>query len=322
MDPSSQGDANGNKGKNAYSSWTNEEREVLVSLLVDATKCGWKDKNRSFSKRTIETSILPVLNQKCNCNKTHENYKGAMKWFMNRFDVVNEAFKIGPGFRINPDNGLLEAPEEVWELLCCYGIHKTHKWIRTTALDDYNDICIIFGGKATTGRITVDVSQNVTSATTCENEDKMIQDYVDSGLGNFEEPYYPLSTQPLSAEHGDVYSPILPKTNWHGMNLTLLHQRIDSKSELMGSVFCGVTSIASHIEALRAIIEEKSVDRRIEKLEKIREQKKKQCESDSVYASIMEIPDLTTDERFQAVEMFMYLSADDRNDWIRSKLNK
>ncbi|KAI3849324.1 hypothetical protein MKW92_024537, partial [Papaver armeniacum] len=96
----------------------------------------------------------------------------------------------------------------------------------------------------------------------------------------------------------------------------------DSKAELMGSVYVGVTSIASHIEALRAIIEEKSVDRRIEKLEKIREQKKKQCESDSVYASIMEIPDLTTDERFQAVEMFMYLSADDRNDWIRSKLNK
>ncbi|KAI3884317.1 hypothetical protein MKX03_017157, partial [Papaver bracteatum] len=23
--------------------------------------------------------------------------------------------------------------------------HKTHKWIRTTAFDDYNDICIIFG---------------------------------------------------------------------------------------------------------------------------------------------------------------------------------
>ncbi|KAI3938179.1 hypothetical protein MKW92_029247, partial [Papaver armeniacum] len=105
MDPSSQGDANGNKGKNAYSSWTNEEREELLSLLVDATKRGWKDKYGSFSKRTIETSILPVLNQKCNCNKTHENYKGAMKWFRNKFYVVNEAFKIGSGFGINPDNG-------------------------------------------------------------------------------------------------------------------------------------------------------------------------------------------------------------------------
>ncbi|KAI3885615.1 hypothetical protein MKX03_023049 [Papaver bracteatum] len=268
MDPSSQGDSNGNKGKNAYSSWTNEEREVLLSLLVDTTKRGWKDKNGSFSKRTIETSILPVLNQKYNCNKTHENYKGAMKWFRNRFDVS----------------------------------HKTHNWIITTAFDDYNDICIIFGGKAATGRITVDVSQNVTTATTCENEDKMIQDYVDSG----------------------------PKKNARNESDSIT-PAIDSKDELIGSVSAGVTYISSHIEALRAIIEEKSVGRRIEKLEKIKEQKKKQCESDSVYAAIMEIPDLTTDERFQVVEMlsnkskkemFMYLSANDRNDWIRSKLNK
>ncbi|MCL7033792.1 hypothetical protein MKW94_007884 [Papaver nudicaule] len=162
MDPSNQGDASGNEGNSAYSSWSNEEREVLLSLLVDATKRGWKDKNGSFNKRTVETLILPVLNQKCGCTKTHENYKSAMKWFRKRFDVVNEAFKIGSGFGINPSNGFLEAPEEVWTDYFKATSNKTHKWIRTTAFDDYDDICIIFGGKAATGKVTVDVSQNVT----------------------------------------------------------------------------------------------------------------------------------------------------------------
>ncbi|KAK1399898.1 hypothetical protein POM88_009761 [Heracleum sosnowskyi] len=53
------------KGKAAgYKTWTIDESNELLNLMVDAAKRGWRDSNGLFTKVTVEKKILHVLNEK------------------------------------------------------------------------------------------------------------------------------------------------------------------------------------------------------------------------------------------------------------------
>lgn len=75
MGDSQQGNNKG-KGKNVgtYNSWTLEESNELLQLMVDAAVRGWRDSNGMLSKQTVEKKILPALNQKLGCQRTYSQY--------------------------------------------------------------------------------------------------------------------------------------------------------------------------------------------------------------------------------------------------------
>nr|XP_017221751.1 PREDICTED: uncharacterized protein At2g29880-like [Daucus carota subsp. sativus] len=77
------------KGKTpGYKTWTIEERNELLNLMVDAAKRGWRDSNGLFTKVTVEKKILPILNEKMLFNS---------------------------GFGWDPITKKFTAPNEVWE---------------------------------------------------------------------------------------------------------------------------------------------------------------------------------------------------------------
>ena len=59
-----------------YNSWTVEQTNLLLEqtnlllqLMVEAVGRGWRDASGLLSKQTVETWVLPSLNEKLNCNK-------------------------------------------------------------------------------------------------------------------------------------------------------------------------------------------------------------------------------------------------------------
>ncbi|MCL7041995.1 hypothetical protein MKW94_003238, partial [Papaver nudicaule] len=115
MDGCSQETENSSNKKNSYDQWTEQETDELLKLLVDATLEHRKDKSGAFSKKTVETRILPKLNRICQCNKTYENFKEKYRWFKNRLGQYQEMFKCSSGFVWNPDTKMIDGTDEMWD---------------------------------------------------------------------------------------------------------------------------------------------------------------------------------------------------------------
>ncbi|KAK1355282.1 hypothetical protein POM88_048538 [Heracleum sosnowskyi] len=104
------------KGKAAgYKTWTIDESNELLNLMVDAAKCGWRDSNGLFTKVTVEKKILPVLNEKLGCQKTHSQYLSRLKWFKTRYINYSKLMLFNSGFGWDPITKKITAPNEVWE---------------------------------------------------------------------------------------------------------------------------------------------------------------------------------------------------------------
>ncbi|KAI5324015.1 hypothetical protein L3X38_033088 [Prunus dulcis] len=58
------------KSKQDYNAWTVEESRMLLQLMVDATSHGWRDANGMLSKATVETKLLPKINEKLSFSVT------------------------------------------------------------------------------------------------------------------------------------------------------------------------------------------------------------------------------------------------------------
>ncbi|CAN6987220.1 unnamed protein product [Brassica oleracea var. botrytis] len=90
----------GEKEKNQYSLWNSEEIKVLIELLVEGIQRGWRDSNDIMNKATVEHKILPVLNERLGCQKTHKHYQSRIKFLkgfgwdptMKRFVASNEVW--------------------------------------------------------------------------------------------------------------------------------------------------------------------------------------------------------------------------------------
>lgn len=72
----------------AYEFWNVRETTMLIRLLVDGIKQGWRDKNGSMSKMTVEKKILPNLNATLGCHKTHKHYLSKIKSLKNLFQTI------------------------------------------------------------------------------------------------------------------------------------------------------------------------------------------------------------------------------------------
>ncbi|KAG4909925.1 hypothetical protein JHK87_056041 [Glycine soja] len=91
-----------NKGKSRdkdnYVSWTMEDTNELLHLLVDAMNRGLRDANGSLSKQNVERIILPQLNAKTKFPKTYSHYLSRMKWFRNQYNMMSTLMRNNSGF--------------------------------------------------------------------------------------------------------------------------------------------------------------------------------------------------------------------------------
>ncbi|KAL5180622.1 Uncharacterized protein HKD37_01G001711 [Glycine soja] len=95
-----------NKGKSRnkdnYVSWTVEDTNELLHLLVDAMNRGLRDANGSLSKQNVERIILPQLNAKTKFPKTYSHYLSRMKWFRNQYNMMSTLMRNNSGFGWDP----------------------------------------------------------------------------------------------------------------------------------------------------------------------------------------------------------------------------
>ncbi|GAU17078.1 hypothetical protein TSUD_105770 [Trifolium subterraneum] len=89
------------KGKSRdknYVSWTMEETNELLHLLVDAINRGLCNTNGLLSKQNVERIILPRLNDKTKSLKNYSHYLSRMKWFKNQYNMTSTLMRHNSGF--------------------------------------------------------------------------------------------------------------------------------------------------------------------------------------------------------------------------------
>ncbi|XP_074337295.1 uncharacterized protein At2g29880-like [Apium graveolens] len=150
--------------------------------MVDAAKRGWRDSNGLFTKVTVEKKILPVLNEKLGCQKTHPQYLSRLKWFKARYTNYSKLMLFNSGFGWDPITKKFTAPNEVWEEY--FKVHPNHKSYRTDTFGDYDDLRIAVGNGTAIGKNAIGLGDD-TDARTYDNEaskkyqplDDLVYDY-------------------------------------------------------------------------------------------------------------------------------------------------
>lgn len=97
-----------------YTQWTLDETKVLVELLVEGIQRGWRDTSGVMNKATVEHKILPVLNERLGCQKTHKHYMSRMKYLKSKYDMYTDLQRFSSGFGWDPIMKKFTASDEVW----------------------------------------------------------------------------------------------------------------------------------------------------------------------------------------------------------------
>ncbi|XP_060673271.1 uncharacterized protein At2g29880-like [Ziziphus jujuba] len=103
------------KGKTAYNTWTSQESNMLLELMVDAANRGWRDNNGVFSKLTVESKILPKLNEALGCNKNYTKYQSRLKWFKTHYQTFSQLMCFNSGFGWDATTQRFTATDEIWD---------------------------------------------------------------------------------------------------------------------------------------------------------------------------------------------------------------
>ncbi|KAL5170123.1 putative serine/threonine-protein kinase WNK5 [Glycine soja] len=165
-----------NKGKSRdkdnYVSWTMEDTNELLHLLVDAMNRGLRDANGSLSKQNVERIILPQLNAKTKFPKTYSHYLSRMKWFRNQYNMMSTLMRNNSGFGWDPIGKTFTAHEDVWKDYL--KSHPSHSKLRGKSMVDYEYLKIIVGGGVSSGNNSISVDPDDTDATTFEPENRTV----------------------------------------------------------------------------------------------------------------------------------------------------
>ncbi|KAI9154610.1 hypothetical protein LWI28_028820 [Acer negundo] len=121
--------------------------------MVEAVGRGWRDASGLLSKQTVETRILPSLNEKLNCNKTYNNYQSRLKWFKVQYQIYTELMRHSSGFGWDPITRRFTTSEEVWEDYL--KSHPKEGHFHTKHYVDYEDLRIVIRNVTALGKNTI-----------------------------------------------------------------------------------------------------------------------------------------------------------------------
>ncbi|XP_045825029.1 uncharacterized protein At2g29880-like [Trifolium pratense] len=332
-----------NRGKSKdkdYVTWTMEETNELLHLLVDAMNRGMRDANGLLSKQTVERSILPDLNAKTRFPKTYTHYLSRMKWFKNQYNMMSTLMRHNSGFGWDSIAKTFTATEEVWKDYL--KSHPSHNKLRGKTMIDYEYLKIVVGGGVSTGNNSIAVDPDDTDATTLEPENATTYEPENRSVGieefsydansdtfvppdNYEPQYQPPSPSQLSPpSHPPLNSEVpLERQNSHkrkrfeyGGSYTTVG--INNQDNVMRNLSVGIETIAVNFEKISNMMEKREKDRdRDRELEGI------------IWEVIKDIPNLNDMTRFKTAELlntkakkdfFLKMSSEERSSWIKFKL--
>ncbi|BBG99306.1 hypothetical protein Prudu_008948 [Prunus dulcis] len=166
---------------------------MLLQLMVDAASCGWCDANGMLSKATVETKILPKINEKLS----------RLKHFKREYQKYSQLIRHSFGFGWDPTTKKFTAPEEVWKDY--FKSHPKDTNIQTKTCEDYEDLQIIIGNATTIGRNSLGLGDD-TDARTFRVEDRHVEIEDFAFIPNHNEPPH----QDLPLRHFSSSLPFRP----------------------------------------------------------------------------------------------------------------
>ncbi|XP_073138099.1 uncharacterized protein At2g29880-like [Henckelia pumila] len=302
-----------------YNVWTAEESNELLKIMVDAAMRGWRDKNGVFSKKTVETKILPALNDKLGCGKTMTQYQSRLKWFKQRYASYSKLMRHNSGFGWDPVTKKFTANDEVWDDY--FKSHPRHEYYRTDTFEDYEELKIVVGNGTATGKHSNGSGDDNESRTVEIEENRgtsLLDDYVyDHNTGEYfvqgdrqessyqppflEDSVSPLPSHPISLEVPPT-SKKRDRTDFEG------------KSTTCKSINPNVMHEFSH-----------SLEKVVSKIESIGNA------GDTCWDAIKEVPNLDNRTRYKVLDLlntrskkmdFIKMTVEERSGWIEYKLEE
>ncbi|KAH1212378.1 Uncharacterized protein GmHk_14G040598 [Glycine max] len=268
-----------NKGKSRdkdnYVSWTMEDTNELLHLLVDAMNRGLRDANGSLSKQNVERIILPQLNAKTKFPKTYSHYLSRMKWFRNQYNMMSTLMRNNSGFGWDPIGKTFTAHEDVWKDYL--KSHPSHSKLRGKSMVDYEYLKIVVEGGVSSGNNSISVDPDDTDATTFEPENRTvgIEEFSydpnsDTFItpNNYEPAYQPPSpNQPSPPSHPPLDSEVpIEKQNCHKRRRSEYGGSssavgINNQGNVLENLSVGIGTIAVNFEKISNMMEKREKDR-------------------------------------------------------------
>ncbi|ONH94313.1 hypothetical protein PRUPE_7G010100 [Prunus persica] len=312
----SQQENNKGKGKEKenYESWTMDDTNELLHLLVDAINSGLRDANGSLSKQNVERVILPRLNAKIRFPKTYNHYLSRMKWFKKQYNKMSTLMRNNSGFG--------------------------HSKLKEKSVVDYEDLKIVVGSGTATGNGSTALGADDTDATTYgeENRDFGMEDFSydpnnDAFIApNHYEPSYqpPLPRQCSPPSHSPLGSEVPTKkssrnkrnrSEYEGSSRSV---GTNNQAKVLENLSIGIETTSTNFEKISNLMEKRERDRELNEIEK-RERERKS----NIWDAIKEIPNLDDNTHYMAgdllntkakKDLFLKMSLEEHSSWINFKL--
>ncbi|KAH6771355.1 hypothetical protein C2S52_016158 [Perilla frutescens var. hirtella] len=158
------------KKRTAYEPWTKKETDLLLKLMVDGARRGWRDNSDIFSKATVEERILIVFNERLGYNRTYSNYQNRLKWFKSRWIGYSNLLKYSSGFGYDHNTKKFTTTDEVWDAYLASHPKDTH--LRYGESSDYEDLRIAMGNGVAVGRNSIGLGIAIDANTLGEDENR------------------------------------------------------------------------------------------------------------------------------------------------------
>ncbi|CAH8338873.1 unnamed protein product [Eruca vesicaria subsp. sativa] len=124
---------------------------------------GWRDNNGILNKATVEHKILPVLNERLGCQKTHKHYSSRIKFLKGQYQCYVDLLNNSSGFGWDPVMKRLVASNEVWNEYLKG--HPNHKFLRYDSSEQFDDLKIIFDCSTANGSSSIGLGDTTDART-------------------------------------------------------------------------------------------------------------------------------------------------------------
>ncbi|KAH6764517.1 nuclease HARBI1-like protein [Perilla frutescens var. frutescens] len=161
------------KKRTTYEPWTKEETDLLLELMVDGARRGWRGNSGIFSKATVEERILNVFNERLRCNRTYSNYQSRLKWFKSRWIAYSNLLKYSSGFGYDHNTKKFTAMDEVWDAYLASHLKDTH--LPYGECPDYEDLRIAVGNGVAIERNSIRLGIATDANTLGEDENRNVR---------------------------------------------------------------------------------------------------------------------------------------------------
>ncbi|KAH6789550.1 hypothetical protein C2S51_004556 [Perilla frutescens var. frutescens] len=310
------------KRKTSYEPWTKEQTNILLELMIDVARRGWRDNSGIFSKTTVEERLLHVLNEKLWCNKTYSNYQSRLKWFKNRWTFYSNLLRFSSGFGYDPITKKFTASDEVWNAYL--EAHSKYANLRYRECPDYENLLIAVRNGVAVGKNSFELG-SATDANTLgddENRDSHIEDLT---FDVENEVFVALSQDELPSS-GSTPPSMLPEVPEGSIQRRNQPKRSRTQYEATSgsteNIMAGIKKLSTTCEGVHNLLL---------KRDSILEKKEKEICCYTTWDAIKEIPNLDEDTRLKAFDLldtkfrkdgFLKMTVEERANWIAYKIRE